>query len=282
MPAEPAPAAPAGTADELIGELAEVASRGAMAAGRLAASGRRRDGAASRAKSTSTDLVTVHDQRAEALLVDTITSARPDDAIVGEEGTNRSGTSGVTWYLDPIDGTTNFVYDLPGWATSVAAGTVERMLVGSVYVPSQDELFAAQHGRGATLNGDPIAATDRDELGLALVATGFGYRVENRLAQATALAGLIGDVRDIRRFGAASVDLCLVACGRVDAYFERGLNVWDCAAGELIAVEAGCRTGDFNGGRSRPDEIVVAAPGIFDALVELLSRHSPGPGIRAD
>jgi myo-inositol-1(or 4)-monophosphatase len=191
--------------------------------------------------------------------------------VIGEEGTARPGTSGVSWYVDPIDGTTNFVYDLPVWATSIAAGDDTGMLAAAVYVPVVGELFAAERGRGATLNGTPIRCSDRTELDLALVATGFGYHPDRRRQQAARLAGLVGAVRDVRRFGSAATDLCYAACGRVDAYYEEGLNIWDLAAGLLVAEEAGCRSGDFAGGRARPDEVLVAAPDVFDGLVGLLA-----------
>jgi myo-inositol-1(or 4)-monophosphatase len=256
------------TGAELDG-LLDLACRAARAGGERAAEGRR-GGLQVTTKSSITDLVTVHDRAAEAAIVATLTAARPDDAIVGEEGTNRPGPSGVAWYLDPIDGTTNFVYDVPAWATSVGAGDADGMLVGAVYVPVLDELFAAARGRGATLNGRPIRCSDTDELALALVATGFGYTPERRHRQAAIVTELVASIRDIRRLGAAALDLCYVAAGRFDAYFEEHLNIWDIAAGELIAREAGCRTGDFAGGPATPAQIAVAAPGVFDRLVDAL------------
>jgi myo-inositol-1(or 4)-monophosphatase len=215
--------------------------------------------------------VTVHDREAERIVVEGIEAARPDDAIVGEEGTDRLGASGISWYVDPIDGTTNFVYDLPAWSTSVAAGDADGMLVGAVYVPPIGELFAAAAGRGATLDGRPITHSGRRELALALVATGFSYVPSRRRQQAAVVEGLIGEVRDLRRFGSAAIDLCYVAAGRFDAYYETGLKRWDMAAGELIAREAGCLTGDFGGGPPRPSELVVAAPEIFPAMTALLA-----------
>ncbi len=259
----------AGFAGAELDELLDLACRAARAGGERAADGRR-SGLQVTTKSTITDLVTVHDRAAEAVIVETLTAARPDDGIVGEEGTNRPGTSGVAWYLDPIDGTTNFVYDVPAWATSVGAGDADGMLVGAVYVPALDELFAAARGRGATLNGRPIRCADTDELALALVATGFGYTPERRHRQAAIVTELVASIRDIRRLGAAALDLCYVAAGRFDAYFEEHLNIWDIAAGELIAREAGCRTGDFAGGPPTPAQIAVATPGLFDRLVAAL------------
>ena len=198
-------------------------------------------------KSSTTDLVTVHDRAAEEAIVAGLGAARPDDAIVGEEGTNRAGTSGISWFVDPIDGTTNFVYDLPLWSTSIAATDAEGALVGAVYAPALGELFAAARGRGATLDGRPIGCSDRTEVALALVGTGFSYLPERRRQQAALVAEVIGAVRDVRRLGSAALDLCFVAAGRYDAYFETGLNSWDAAAGELIAREAGCRSRQLHG-----------------------------------
>jgi myo-inositol-1(or 4)-monophosphatase len=263
--------------DELA-ELGALACRLAVEAGDAALAGRRSASLPALTpgtKSTATDLVTAYDRAAEALIVAGIRAARPGDAVVGEEGTDHAGTSGVSWFIDPIDGTTNFVYDLPLWSTSVAVGDSDGMLAGAVYVPALGELFAATRGGGATLGGQPIRCSDRDELALALVATGFGYEPARRRRQAAIVADLIGTVRDIRRLGSAAIDLCYVAAGRYDAYFETGLNAWDSAAGELIAREAGCRTGDHRGGPPRPAELLVAAPAIFDDLQRVLAATVP-------
>jgi myo-inositol-1(or 4)-monophosphatase len=254
-----------------VTDLVDLACRAAVEAGDAALAGRRSTTLAPDSKSTATDLVTVFDRQAEARIAGRLAAERPHDAIVGEEGTDRPGTSGVSWFVDPIDGTTNFVYDLPLWSTSVAAGDADGMLAGAVYVPALGELFAAGRGTGATLNGRPIRCSDRDDLALALVATGFAYGAARRRAQAAVVAGLIGDVRDVRRLGSAAIDLCFVAAGRYDAYYETGLNSWDAAAGELVAREAGCRTGDFRGGPPVPGELLVAAPAIFADLTDRLT-----------
>jgi myo-inositol-1(or 4)-monophosphatase len=260
----------------ILDELLELAVTLARAAGDGALAGRRASpvsaGPSLGTKSTATDLVTAFDRAAERAIVDGVAAARPDDAIVGEEGTDRSGTSGIRWFVDPIDGTTNFVYDLPAWTTSIAAGDASGMLVGVVYAPALGELFTATRGGGATLNGHPIAASGCTDLALALVGTGFAYDASRRRIQAALVADLIGDVRDIRRLGSAALDLCFVAAGRYDAYYETGLQPWDAAAGELIAREAGCRSGDHHGGAPRPAELLVATPGIFDALQGRLGR----------
>jgi myo-inositol-1(or 4)-monophosphatase len=243
----------------------------AVRAGDAALAGRRQAVPDPGTKSTATDLVTAFDRAAERTIVDGIVRARPDDAVVGEEGTDRTGTSGITWHVDPIDGTTNFVYDLPTWCTSIAAADADGTLVGVVYAPALGELFRATRGGGATLGGDPIRCSDRRDAALALVATGFGYAADRRREQAAVLASLLPAVRDVRRFGSAALDLCYVAAGRVDVYYETGLNSWDAAAGELIALEAGCRAGDHHGDPARPEELLVAAPGVFEAFRQLLA-----------
>ncbi len=205
-------------------------------------------------KSSLTDVVTAADQEAERLLVAGITAARPEDGILGEEGADTIGTSGITWVIDPIDGTVNYLYGIPAYGVSVAA-TVEddtsaaaglgnthdgrRAIAGAVYIPATQELFVAAAGAGATRNGIAIRVSSETDLGLALVGTGFGYTVERRTEQAEVVAQLIPQIRDLRRMGSASVDLCMIAAGKLDAYYERGLQPWDYAAGVLIAREAG-------------------------------------------
>jgi myo-inositol-1(or 4)-monophosphatase len=259
------------TDDDLVDELLTVACQVAVEGGDVAVTGRTGTALDIATKSSATDLVTALDRAAETTIVAGLTRLRPGDAVVGEEGTHHEGTSGVSWLIDPIDGTTNFVYGVPQWATSVAASAGTCTLAGAVYVPAMEELFAAGRGRGATLNGKPISCSDRTDVALALVATGFGYRSDDRRRQAALVAHLIASVRDIRRIGSAAIDLCYAACGRVDAYYEAGLNPWDFAAGELIAREAGCRSGDFAGGPPAADRLLVATPAIFDDLVGLIS-----------
>ncbi len=260
-------------------ELRRLAERLAHAAGSQALAGRRSIGLGRHVehstKSTTTDPVTEFDRAAEALIVDELRRGRPDDAIVGEEGADSPGTSGIEWHLDPIDGTVNFVYDLSTWCTSVAAVDAHGSLAGAVYAPVTDELFSAARGAGATLNGHRIAASTAAALPLALVGTGFSYLPERRRAQSARLAMLIPDVRDVRRFGSAAFDLCLVACGRLDAYYEQHLNTWDMAAGVLIATEAGATASDFGGGPPTVDEVVVAAPDIHADLLRLIARTAP-------
>lgn len=259
---------------ELGKTLAALAGQIAVEAGQMVLTGRRSGITEVTTKSTTTDMVTEFDRAAEALLVHRLAMARPSDGLVGEEGTDTEGTSGIRWLLDPIDGTTNFLYGLPGFAVSVAAADRSGVLAGAVYLPDLDELFQADRGGGATLGGRPIHCATTAQLSTALVGTGFSYRPERRVRQAQRVAHLIGQVRDIRRFGAAAADLCYVACGRLDAYFEEHLNPWDLAAGELIAREAGCRSGDFSGGPARPEQMLVAPPQLFEPMRELIIRAS--------
>jgi len=247
----------------------------AVRAGDEALAGRRRLGigqpVAHDTKSSPTDPVTEYDRAAERLIVEAIRQSRPDDAIVGEEGAAHSGTSGLHWHVDPIDGTANFVYDLPHWCTSIAVVDADGPLAGAVYAPVLGELFSAARGSGATLNGSPITCSAVGELSSALVGTGFSYSADRRALQGDRVARLVREVRDIRRLGSAAIDLCLVACGRVDAYYEEHLNSWDLAAGVLVAAEAGAITTDFAGGDAAPAATVAAGPGIHSRLLELIA-----------
>ena len=253
--------------DELLALAADLA----VTAGRMVREGRATKGIATAdTKSTATDMVTEFDRAAEALIVDGLRRARPADGILGEEGTDDTGTSGVRWLIDPIDGTTNFLYGLPGYAVSIAALGDDGAEAGAVYVPATDELFTATRGGGAQLNGATIHCSATTDLSLALIATGFSYRPERRSVQAERLARMLPRVRDVRRYGAASVDLCHAAAGRVDAYFEEWLGPWDIAAGELIAREAGCVTGGLHDGPATPGSLLAAGPGVFGPLRDLL------------
>jgi myo-inositol-1(or 4)-monophosphatase len=175
--------------------------------------------------------------------------------------------------IDPLDGTTNYLYGHPGWAVSIAAEDDAGVVAAVVVDPMHRDLFTATRGGGARRNGQPISCSTLDDVSTALVATGFGYAAERRRAQAEVLVELLPRIRDIRRMGAASVDLCSVACGRVDAYYERGLAWWDLAAGGLVAAEAGALVSAIDGGPAGPDaaSIVVAGPGLFSTLRGLLS-----------
>jgi myo-inositol-1(or 4)-monophosphatase len=241
---------------------------------------RRRHGALSwSTKSTPTDVVTEADTAAEELIRGRLRAARPEDAIVGEEGDDETGTSGVTWVVDPLDGTVNYLYGLPGWSVSIAAQVDGDSVVGVVAVPTYGETFYAAKGGGAFQDGRGIAVSGCATLPATLLGTGFGYDARRRAAQARWVAAALPRVRDIRRYGSAAVDLCAVACGRLDAYAELGLNPWDRAAGELIAAEAGARVTGLRG-EPASERMTLAAPAqlwplVHELLVELDADADP-------
>ena len=220
-------------------------------------------------KSSATDMVTEMDRASEALVVRRLLAARPDDSIKGEEGAAHEGTSGLTWVLDPLDGTTNYLYGIPQYGVSIAAELDGHGVVGVVHDVAKREVFAAAKDHGATLDGLPIRATDQAELATALVGTGFNYDLAVKAEQAAVIGRMIPHVRDLRRGGAAAIDLCWVAAGRLDAFFERGLAHWDHAAGAVVAREAGARVLLAEGG-GYTASIVAAAPGIATAFTTLL------------
>ena len=221
-------------------------------------------------KTSVTDMVTDMDRASETLVVEGLAQARPDDAVLAEEGAGHTGTSGVRWVIDPLDGTTNYLYGNPNFAVSIAAEIDGAGTVGVVFDPSRDEMFTAVAGRGAHCNGEPIAVSRADDLAHALVATGFSYLPERRAAQGRLLAWMLPAVRDIRRSGAATLDLCWVACGRVDAYFERGLQPWDLAAGVVVAAEAGALVEGLDGPVPGSGSVMAVTPGLAGPLRLLL------------
>ncbi|MGY6500235.1 MAG: inositol monophosphatase family protein [Acidimicrobiales bacterium] len=229
-------------------------------------------------KSTATDLVTDMDRAAERLVVDSLLDQRPDDGIVGEEGTDITGTSGIQWIVDPLDGTTNYVYRHPGFSVSIAAHRDGEPLLGVVADPVQGHVFTALVGAGAHRNGTPIHCSPLDDLATALMATGFSYDPEVRRWQARILTHVLPSIRDIRRMGGAAVDLASAASGRVDAYFERGLQVWDMAAGAVIATEAGAVVTDLDGGPPSQQWCVAAPPGLHGPLLDILARADAAVG----
>ena len=252
--------------DPLVSELAGVALEVAAGAAHLAAEawGAHREDVGT--KSSATDMVSEVDRAAEALISRLLSERRPDDGLLGEEGARRPGRSGVRWVVDPLDGTTNYLFGVPAWSVSVAAQLDGRTVVGVVADPARGEVWAAAAGRGAFRNGERCrVAEGRSELGTALVATGFGYDRRRRAQQAEVVAVLLPEVRDIRRFGSAALHLCWVAGARVDAYYEVGLNEWDLAAGMLICEEAGGCVAQLDG------ELVVAStPSLAGPLRALL------------
>lgn len=276
-------------------QLAELRSTAENLAAEAAAFVRRRraevfgdgsDAAASsavRSKSTPTDPVTVVDTETESLLRDRLALLRPGEPVLGEEGggpaASQAKQSGVvTWVLDPIDGTVNFVYGIPSYAVSVAAQVDGVSVAGAVADVVAGEVYSAARGLGARVTGDggarELRCTRIDDLSMALVGTGFGYSPQRRSAQAALLTKMLPMVRDMRRVGSAALDLCMVAAGRLDAHYEHGLNVWDWAAGALIATEAGARVllPDPSGAVAGAGLVVAAAPGIASDLVDALDR----------
>jgi len=226
-------------------------------------------------KSSPTDVVTEMDRAAEALITERLRAHRPGDAFLGEEG-GESGRGQVRWVIDPLDGTVNYLYGLADWAVSIAAEVNGTPVAGVVTVPAHDEVFTAISGEGAWLlagGAAPVALRCNTGVALAqaLVATGFGYAAARRAVQGEVVAALLPRVRDIRRGGSAAVDLCSVAAGRVDAFYERGLNHWDYAAGGLIAAEAGARLGGLAGRPAGPDMAIAADPALFGHLHGLLA-----------
>ncbi|MSV57099.1 MAG: inositol monophosphatase [Actinobacteria bacterium] len=250
--------------------LMNVAARIARNAGDLVFVGRRNGAGNVQTKSSATDMVTQWDTASEQLILKQLGQLRPNDSIVGEEGTQIKGTSPLTWFVDPIDGTTNFLYNLSGYAVSIAACLGTDPVAAAVFLPATRELFVAAKGHGAWLGSTPLHVSNCESIETALIATGFSYNSTRRDAQGQRVARLLPQVRDIRRCGAAAADLCFVACGRIDAYFEEGLQPWDLAAGQLIASEAGATVSNFSGGPIVPSEVLVTTPRIHSSLVSSL------------
>lgn len=236
-------------------------------------------------KSSPTDVVTELDQSAERLIRDRILDSRPGDAILGEEGGQTGGDAMVRWIVDPLDGTVNYLYGLPDWAVSIAAEAAGQIVAGVVCVPRRDAMYGAVLGGGswrvslddarAVLTGqlqpEPLACTASVPLERALIATGFGYQRTRRIVQGQVLSEVLPRVRDIRRGGACAVDLCSLAAGQVDGFYERGVQYWDIAAGTLIAREAGAQVGGLGGRPPGPELTIGAGPGLFDELHGLLA-----------
>ena len=235
---------------------------------------RRVDGVeVSATKTSPTDIVTEVDKAAERLIYDRLTTARPEDGFVGEEGASVGSTSGVSWVVDPIDGTVNFFYGIPAYAVSIAAVADGESVAGAVLNVATRELFTATLGGGAFLDGSPLRLATGEPVPLSqrLVGTGFSYLLETRTRQAAAVSAMLREVRDVRRIGSAALDLCFVAAGRFDAYVEEGLHEWDKAAGGLVATEAGAvlsRRVGIGG-----DDCYVCAPrNGFQEFQELVER----------
>lgn len=276
--AEPAAASPAPEPGAGLTELGALAARLARAAGELALAEagaiRVGGGHGSRGdadtKSSPTDLVTAADRAAEALIIEGILAARPGDGIAGEEGGDRAGSSGVVWHIDPIDGTTNYVYGIPAFAVSIGVEADGELVAGAVFHPSRGCLYHAVRGGGAWRDAERLRCSPLTDPATALAATGFAYQPDRRRHQARVLTEVLPRIRDIRRFGSAALDLCAVASGEVDAYWEQGLNHWDLAGGTVVAQEAGALVGNLRGGPPDAGCLLAAPPALFEPLRSLL------------
>jgi myo-inositol-1(or 4)-monophosphatase len=273
-------ALPAGTT---VAGLVELSERVAREAGVLIETKRPARLEVAMTKSSPTDVVTEMDQASEALLRARLSAARPGDGLLGEEQGLQPGRSGLTWVVDPIDGTVNYLYGLPAYAVSVAAVVGDssvaggwRPVAGCVHNPASGETWTAGAGLGAFLDGEKLLAAPPPVLAQALIATGFGYFAGRRARQARVLATLLPRVRDIRRVGCAAMDVCMVATGRVDGYYERGLHAWDLAAAMLVATEAGVAVRGIGGLPAQEHMVVAARPPLVDALVAELEALDAG------
>ncbi len=253
--------------------LRDLAVRIAREAGALIA--HRPDDLGAESKSTPTDAVTVMDRASERLIVRLIDENRPDDGILGEEGTSRPGTSGVRWVVDPIDGTVNYLYGRRAYAVSVAAESDGQVVAGAVFDARTGLVYEAVRGGGARSDGVPLRCRPTTELSMSLMGTGFAYSAQTRVRQAALFATMLPQIRDVRRCGSAALDLCGVAAGTLDGYFESGLFPWDGAAGGLIAAEAGARLTTIDAGED--EYTVAAAAGVFDQLVDAITAALSAP-----
>ncbi|HEV7949471.1 MAG TPA: inositol monophosphatase family protein [Glaciihabitans sp.] len=259
-------------------ELLDLARTVALNAGAMVKTRRAEGVTVADLKSSPVDVVTLADRESETLIRSLLAEARPDDGFFGEEGAADLGTSGLTWVVDPIDGTVNYLYDIPQYAISIAV--VEggpdpltwRALAGCVFNPASGELFSAAEGGGAFLGERPIHAAAPVDMSQALVGTGFSYSAETRALQGAVVAQLLPEVRDIRRFGAAALDLCAVANGRLNAYYERGLSPWDHAAGALIAREAGAVVLGWDGAAPSKEFIIAGQLDLVNRLEKRLKE----------
>lgn len=254
-------------------DLLRLAHEAAHAAGieLLARAGRPARGVS--AKSSHTDLVSEADRAAERAILDVVRADRPGDAILAEEGGAATGDTGLRWVIDPLDGTINYLWDIPHWAVSIAVEDAAGSLVAVVHDPSRQETFHAVRGGGAHLGARRLRLGDAPPLAEALIGTGFNYSADERARQAARLPDVLPVVRDIRRFGAAALDLAWVAAGRLDGFFERGVQRWDWAAGALLVREAGGATDELEAAPPRPAGVVAG----HAALLPDLRRMADGP-----
>ena len=257
----------------MTGELLALAEQAARAAGellreRFEAGGERATGS----KSSATDPVSAADLAAERAIRDIITAARPNDAILGEEGGETQEGAGLRWIVDPLDGTVNFLFGVPQWCVSVAVHDADGGVAGVVYDPIREELFAGARASGLpTLNGAAVRGSEQGELAVALIGTGFAYDAGVRDAQAQVIGRLLPRVRDVRRMGSAALDLAWTAAGRYDAFYERGVQIWDTAAGTVLCETAGLEVRPLAAEGALPGGVVVAPPGLLEALTAIVT-----------
>jgi len=218
-------------------------------------------------KSTAIDIATQMDKSSEKFIVESLLKARPHDGIVGEEGASRPSSSGITWVIDPVDGTVNYLYGLPGWNVSIGARDASGSVVGVVHAPTINSTWTAIRGEGAFFNGKPIHCNEPITLDKALIGTGFAYDVRKRVEQGRVIAELLPQIRDVRRMGSSAVDVCYVAMGAFDGYFESGLFEWDYAASSLVAAEAGARFAI----NPANDLTVCAGPSLYPLLAQAVN-----------
>jgi myo-inositol-1(or 4)-monophosphatase len=249
-----------------------LATDAAHEAGALLMELRRSPATGIRSKSSATDLVSEADERAEHAIVARIQGERPDDAIVAEEGSSAHGRSGVSWFVDPLDGTINYLYGIPHWSVAICCADNAGPLAAVVFDPTRGELFSATRSGGARLGDQRLAVRDKGDLASALVATGFGYEAVQRATQARIIAGLLGHVRDVRRFGSAALDLSWVAAGRFDCYFESVDKPWDWMAGAMLVREASGVVTELAPANPAFPRIIASGPRLHDALTRLLAE----------
>ena len=260
-----APSSPAGH------ELVEIAVEAASAAGRLLLDRFDQPHRQVQAKGSPTDLVSEADRAAETMIRQLLDARRPRDAVLGEEGGDAPGASGLRWLVDPLDGTVNYLFGIPQWSVSVACEDSEGAIVGVVHDPLRDETFSATREAPPTLNGRTIEASTCEDLSLAMIGTGFAYDAKVRVRQGEIATRVLGRARDLRRLGSAALDLAWTACGRFDAYYERDLKPWDRAAGALLCQQAGLPLRELAPAEGLPAGLVIAPPRLIDELESLVA-----------
>ncbi len=258
-------------------ELLSLATEAAHRAGEILLEhfGRRATGVGT--KSSPTDPVSDADRASETFLLDLISTKRPDDGVLSEEGGSERSSSGLRWVIDPLDGTVNFLFGIPWWCISIAIEDEQGGLVGVVHEPTRNETFAAVRGEGATLNSEPIHVSRKQELAEALIGTGFAYDREARKVQAEMVSRVLPRARDIRRAGSAALDLCSLACARLDGFYEAPMEPWDKAAGLVIATEAGATVSELPPPKEGLSPGVIAADQTLHDLLRnlLLAEEAP-------